>query len=85
MSVSSVNLGVSPNQPAPKSATPQRADRQAALPSTTVQGTSATSDPVEESVKVSFGSSVALFNRVGVAAYNAVMNPQISTSMRTEA
>jgi hypothetical protein len=86
MSVSSVNSGFSPNQTALKSAISQRADKSATLPINDAQSNQAAAAPVEGSTIVSLGAPIPHANKVGVAAYIAIMNPQTAaTSMRTEA
>jgi len=46
---------------------------------------SPTAQTVPESGAASLGGPIHHANRVGVAAYIAIMNPQSSTSMRAEA
>ena len=88
MSVSSVNSGFGSQQltqPALKNALPQRANAQATL-SASAQADATPATPADpNSTVVSLGSPTRHANQVGVAAYAAIMNPQISTSMRTEA
>jgi len=99
MSVSSVNLGnsgLTSSQPALKSALPPRAGSQpgsSAVPSASTSSatsesavsTNQTDQPGSESAIVSLGAPTMHANRVGVAAYVAIMNPPAAASMRTEA
>ncbi len=86
MPVSSVSSGFPPNQTAPKSAIPQRADKSTTLPASDAQSKPAAADSVEGSTIVRLGAPIPQSNKVGVAAYMAIMNPQTeATSMRVEA
>lgn len=85
MPVSSVNSGFGSNQSALKSMLPQRTRVQEALAAST-PGDAAPAAPTEPlSAVASPGAPIHHANRVGVAAYLAIMTPQTSTSMRTEA
>jgi hypothetical protein len=86
MSVSSVSTGLSPNQTALKSAIPQYAGKSTTLPASDAQSSPATADLMEGSTIVRLGAPISQANKVGVAAYMAIMNPQMeATSMRIEA
>ncbi|MFI4939878.1 MAG: hypothetical protein ACHP7O_06000 [Burkholderiales bacterium] len=87
MSVSSVNAGFDANrftQPALKNGLPQRAN---IVPSSaSAPGDATPAGPVgPQSAVGSFAGPINHASRVGVAAYAAIMNPEVSTSMRTEA
>lgn len=89
MPISTVNPGFGPNQftqSALKSALPQHANVTAAPKASASDGIPPNAQAAPESAAATnIGSVNRYANLVGVAAYAAIMNPQASTSMRTEA
>lgn len=85
MSVSSVSSGFPPGQAASKGAISQPAAAQETPSVATEQNAIAVKERATESATVGLGGAIPHANRVGVAAYIAIMNPQIATSMRAEA
>ena len=83
MSVSSINSGISPNQATPTGVLPQRGAR-TELSAVITDSTNVPEQTTEAAVP-HLGTSAPLFNLVGVAAYSAIMNPQLTTSMSIEA
>jgi hypothetical protein len=88
MPVSSVNSGFDSNrftQSALKNALPQRANV-AAAPSASAPGDATpTVQAGPQSAAGSFVSPINHASRAGAAAYAAIMNPEVLTSMRAEA
>jgi hypothetical protein len=80
MPISSVNSGFAANQSMHNNVLPQRPEEVHAT------GDSHATAP-EKPVKAvaGLGAPIPLFNLVGVAAYKAIMNPELATSMRIEA
>ena len=85
MSVSSVNSGFVPNQAALTNNIPQRTTGQPPFPATAEKSPEAATGQGTQTAIAGPGTPTPLANRVGVAAYVAIMNPQTPTSMRAEA
>jgi len=89
MSVSSVSVGTSPNQTSVQGGSLQRANSASAPADTSPGNPAQNGQAIATAHVVTDGMNivtvVSATQRSGVAAYVAIMNPKLSTSMRVEA